>query len=408
MNEDLNNHPMDFKEIMNTFLYNGVSHDAVYLRVFPFTLKDDAKHWLHSLPNGSIRTWDEMTRKFLDKYFSSAKTYKFRREIHNFCQNETETVFEDWERFKEIVRKSSRRTLSNAAGGPLMKKTPGEIVATLNELSEDANQWPSEITERRRSTGVHQVDANTSVQKHPIFSWSSPGGTANAWQQNSPRFPEAPSFVNQPRPQFQPQHSTQPGLEDLMKSFIVKTNERLDVSGSAIKELGTGTIPTDIERNPKEMVKDVTLRNGKLLKDPTLVQKEVIPEKEVEEQLKIEVDKKKKDMLRHVNVNLPFTKVLSQMPAYEKFLKEILTKKRKIEETSVVKLTEHCSVILQNKLPQKCGDPGSFTIPFSLCTFNFDKSLCDSGDSINLMPLSIYRKLENELGEIRSAPISLH
>ncbi|XP_070031650.1 uncharacterized protein [Nicotiana tomentosiformis] len=112
-------------------------------------------------------------------------------------------------------------------------------------------------------------------------------------------------------------------------------------------------------------------------------------------------------MLRQVNVNFPFTEVLSQMPAYDKFLKEIITKKRKIEETSVVKLTEHCSAILQNKLPQKCGDPGSFMLPCSLGTLNFDKSLFDSGASINLMPLSIYRKLENEIGKIRSTPISL-
>ncbi|XP_019257540.1 PREDICTED: uncharacterized protein LOC109235753 [Nicotiana attenuata] len=113
------------------------------------------------------------------------------------------------------------------------------------------------------------------------------------------------------------------------------------------------------------------------------------------------------DVLKQVYVNLPFTEVLSQMLAYAKFLKEILTKKRKIEEISVVKLTEDCSAILQNKLPQKCGDPGSFTIPCSVGTINFDKSLCDSGASINLMPLSIYRKLEKENGEIRSAPISL-
>ncbi|XP_070040138.1 uncharacterized protein [Nicotiana tomentosiformis] len=95
------------------------------------------------------------------------------------------------------------------------------------------------------------------------------------------------------------------------------------------------------------------------------------------------------------------------MPAYAKFLKEIFTKKRKIEGTSMVKLTEHCSAILQNNLPQKCKDPKSFTIPCSLGTLNFDKSLCDSGASINLMPLYIYRKLENKIGEIRSAPISL-
>ncbi|XP_070044848.1 uncharacterized protein [Nicotiana tomentosiformis] len=95
------------------------------------------------------------------------------------------------------------------------------------------------------------------------------------------------------------------------------------------------------------------------------------------------------------------------MYAYAKFMKDILTKKRKIEETSVVKLTEHCNAILQNKLPTKCEDLRSFTIPCSLGTINFDKSLCDSGASINLKPLSIYRKLEKEIGEIRSVPISL-
>ncbi|XP_070039666.1 uncharacterized protein [Nicotiana tomentosiformis] len=115
------------------------------------------------------------------------------------------------------------------------------------------------------------------------------------------------------------------------------------------------------------------------------------------------------DLLKQVHINLIFIEVLSQMHAYAKFMKEILTKKRKIEDISVVKLTKHCSTILQNKLPQKCGDPWSFTIPYSLGSINFDKSLCDSDASINLMPLSIYRKLEKEIGEIRrtKAPLIL-
>ncbi|XP_075106861.1 uncharacterized protein LOC142179871 [Nicotiana tabacum] len=58
------------------------------------------------------------------------------------------------------------------------------------------------------------------------------------------------------------------------------------------------------------------------------------------------------------------------MPAYAKFMKEILSKKLKVEETSAVQLTEHCS-------------------------------------SINLMPLSIFRKLEGEIGEIRLILVSL-
>ncbi|XP_070043013.1 uncharacterized protein [Nicotiana tomentosiformis] len=236
------------------------------------------------------------------------------------------------------------------------------------------------------------------------------------------------------------------GLQNLEK--------QMGLIATVLAERIPGTLPADTERNPKEIVNVVTLRSGQVLKYPTPIQKEVVLENESEENLKIEGDKrtkgkkgaeeKKKEetsrreesnesehmptlpfpqklyrekldkqfekflgMLRQVNVNFSFTEVLSQMPACAKFLKEILTKKRKIEETSVVKLTEYCSTILQNKLPQKCGDPWSFTIPCSLGTLNFDKSLCDSGASINLMPLSINRKLENELGEIRSVPISL-
>ena len=64
-------------------------------------------------------------------------------------------------------------------------------------------------------------------------------------------------------------------------------------------------------------------------------------------------------------------------------------------------LTEECSVILQRKLPPKLKDLGSFTIG----DFNFDKVLCDLGASINLMPLSIFRKLG--LGEVKPTTVSL-
>nr|XP_009594767.1 uncharacterized protein LOC104091192 [Nicotiana tomentosiformis] len=68
-------------------------------------------------------------------------------------------------------------------------------------------------------------------------------------------------------------------------------------------------------------------------------------------------------------------------------------------------LTEKCSVILQNKLPQKLGDPGSFTIPCTLGGVYFEKALCDSGALINLMPFSIFRKLN--LGEMKDIGVSL-
>ena len=78
------------------------------------------------------------------------------------------------------------------------------------------------------------------------------------------------------------------------------------------------------------------------------------------------------------------------MSSYEKFLKEILARERKIEDFEIVALTEECSAIIQKNLLPKLKDSRSFTVP---CTFGdtiFKRALCDLGASINLMPLSIY------------------
>ncbi|KAL0361204.1 UNVERIFIED_CONTAM: hypothetical protein Sradi_3804900 [Sesamum radiatum] len=75
-----------------------------------------------------------------------------------------------------------------------------------------------------------------------------------------------------------------------------------------------------------------------------------------------------------------------------KFLKEVISNKRKWEGGETVKLNEECSAILQNKLPPKLKDPGSFSIPCTIGNTNFDKALCDLGSSINLMPYSIFEK----------------
>ena len=93
------------------------------------------------------------------------------------------------------------------------------------------------------------------------------------------------------------------------------------------------------------------------------------------------------------------------MPNYVKFLKDIISKKRRLEEFEIVKLSKECSAILQKKLAQKLKDPGSFTLPCTIGDSFFDKDLCDLGASINLMPLSVYRKLG--LGEMKQTTISL-
>ena len=111
------------------------------------------------------------------------------------------------------------------------------------------------------------------------------------------------------------------------------------------------------------------------------------------------------DIFKKIEINIPFAEVISQMPLYAKFLKEILSKKRKIAEEGIVNLTATCSSIIQQKLLAKMKDPDSFTIPCSIGKYEFKKALCDSRASINLMPLSVVQILS--LGELTPTSITL-
>ncbi|XP_021685049.2 uncharacterized protein LOC110668204 [Hevea brasiliensis] len=93
------------------------------------------------------------------------------------------------------------------------------------------------------------------------------------------------------------------------------------------------------------------------------------------------------------------------MPSYAKFLKEILSKKKRLEDYETITLTEECNAILQNKLPPKLEDPGSFSIPCLISNMNINKALYDLGASMSLMPLSICQKLD--VGELKPTTISL-
>jgi len=110
-------------------------------------------------------------------------------------------------------------------------------------------------------------------------------------------------------------------------------------------------------------------------------------------------------MLKKLHINIPFVDAITQVLSYAKFLKEILANKRELAEFEIVKLSEECSATVQNKLPQKLKDLGSFTILCIIGNIYFDKVLCDLGASINLMPLIIFRKLS--LGEPKPTIITL-
>src|SRR2546430_13886129 len=188
-----------------------------------------------------------------------------------------------------------------------------------------------------------------------------------------------------------------------------------------------GQFPSDTERNPKEQVNAILLRSGKQLEEKLPEVEEKEKEKETDEdeapeevvvqtppvmkkltskeicdipfpnRLKRQADEKQYskflNMFRSLHINVPFADMLEQMPKYAKFLKDILSNKRKLKVFETVLLTEESSAILQKKLPQKLDYPGSFTIPCIIGNVTFENALCDLGASVNIIPYTLFTKL---------------
>ncbi|CAN6695182.1 unnamed protein product [Malus baccata var. baccata] len=115
---------------------------------------------------------------------------------------------------------------------------------------------------------------------------------------------------------------------------------------------------------------------------------------------KEEAEKDILETFRKVQVNIPLLDAIKQVPRYAKFLKEFCTTRKRMSTKEVVKVGENVSAILQRKLPPKCKDPGSFTIPCVIGNTRFESAMLDLGASINVMPYSIYASMN--LGALKN------
>ncbi|XP_061352477.1 uncharacterized protein LOC133297370 [Gastrolobium bilobum] len=174
-----------------------------------------------------------------------------------------------------------------------------------------------------------------------------------------------------------------------------------------------GTFPSNTVTNPKEDCMAITTRSGKVVAAPEKSNTNVEadkklktveePEKEVvipsdvekpvqkgkEEELPIIAEKKKFEL------NPEYVKAMAPYP--ERFKKDA----QKHQYARFLDIFKK----LHKKFPRKHRDPGSFNIPIVIGNKNVGKALCDLGESINLMPLSVYKSLGTS--ELKPTKISL-
>lgn len=99
------------------------------------------------------------------------------------------------------------------------------------------------------------------------------------------------------------------------------------------------------------------------------------------------------EIFKKLQINIMVGKALEQMSTYEKFMKDIISKKRSIKDETNV-LSEKCNAILQRYMEIKKKDLWSDIIPCTIGDKKFNKVLMDLDTSVCLTPLSIYKTMD--------------
>ncbi|GKC92104.1 zinc finger, CCHC-type containing protein, partial [Tanacetum coccineum] len=105
--EDPNQHLKDFLKLVDSLDLDGEIRERTRLRLFQFSLCNQASNWLERLPAGSIITWEDLTTHFLAQFFPPGRTTKLCNDILMFQQHHGESLSESWTRFKDLLQKVS-------------------------------------------------------------------------------------------------------------------------------------------------------------------------------------------------------------------------------------------------------------------------------------------------------------
>ncbi|GJW06915.1 MAK10-like protein, partial [Tanacetum coccineum] len=105
------------------------------MRLFQFSLHDQASNWLERLPAGSITTWEDLTTRFLAQFFPPERTAKLRNDILMSQQHHEESLSEAWTRFKDLLQKDLALYDNESWNDPRDFAKPVKAIALPQDVS---------------------------------------------------------------------------------------------------------------------------------------------------------------------------------------------------------------------------------------------------------------------------------
>ncbi|XP_074297412.1 uncharacterized protein LOC141628132 [Silene latifolia] len=419
----------------------GVTQDKIKEDLFPFSLTDNAREWLTDLDReaAGITDWTTLALAFYKKYFPPQRTNALRAQITNFKQTGSENLFEAWCRFKKAVRS---REVDDDKGWKLIEEMDNHTAEYGNPRSgtrtianiecEDMDAKFDKINARfdrleMQSPESQQTGASlffptrcrqgyNSGYIHPNLRWSSQNvlNPTPPPQQQAYVPPHKQSYQKPPQfPNPQQGSSSSGGISEVgeLKSMIQAlatqvsrsdqaTNATIKLLESQIAQVAAnqstrqpGQLPSQSEKRKETLnmtYSDVDIAGTDVSgtnSNATAADRRLKRVKKTEPEFA-----RFGELVRGLNVSVSFIELLKKVPSYLKFMREVLTRKRTIDDVETVALTEGCSAHTQNRTPPKLADPGSFSIPCHIGVQLIDNALCDLGASVSVLPLSLAKR----------------
>ncbi|KAK1606033.1 hypothetical protein QYE76_029706 [Lolium multiflorum] len=178
-------HMIELSTLSSVFSDDVKMRTYFVAKIFPFSLKDDAKTWYNNLPSGSIKSPKELLDVFFRKYFPASAQHAALQRIYNFDQEDGEKLPEAWARFCSLIRAQpdhdlekhdlldifysgltieSRAYLDSCAGCVFRKRTPDDAEELLAKIGRNHDDWstpeptPTPIVKKRGMIKLNDED----------------------------------------------------------------------------------------------------------------------------------------------------------------------------------------------------------------------------------------------------------
>ncbi|XP_073039161.1 uncharacterized protein [Primulina eburnea] len=383
----------------------GITEEQISLRAFPFSLADKAKDWLYYLLYGSITTWENMKQQFLEKFFPASRAANIRKDICGIRQLQGETLYEYWERFKQLCASCpqhqipeqllvqyfyeglslfDRNVIDAASGGALVNKMPQEARALISNMAANAQQFgtrqdnpPRQVNEVSVTPIDQKLDSLTSLLEKLVVGQVQQAKACGTCAMVGHSTDTCPTLQEDPTQQVnaiggfpgQPQHRYDPYSNRYNPGWKDHPNFSYRNQGgqqgypqqifhkypSPAQASNSGNIPSQTVVIPRENVSAITLRNCKELDAQEIGVQASIKQKE-ENEIKVEdkiinqddAPKGKFSPLFEYKTIPPFPLALNRKCESIKELNNTLCRGEvNIPSLDVIKPVPHCAKILK-------------------------------------------------------------